>query len=60
MLNDSEKEKIIELFMNRGSNRSEAEAYLKMQANITQYFLDTKTKKSFLKVHGLMISYGRK
>lgn len=60
LLNDSERKSIIEMFMNRGSDRSEAEAYIKMQTDIAQYFSDTKTKKSFLKVHGLMVSYGRK
>ena len=60
LLNDSEREKTIELFMNRGSSRSEAESYINMQTKIARYLLDTKTKKSFLKVHGLMISHGRK
>jgi transcriptional regulator with XRE-family HTH domain len=57
---NSEKESIIELFMNRGSDRSEAEAYINMQTDIVKYFADTESDKSFLKVHGLMISFGRK
>ncbi|MBK1812791.1 DNA (cytosine-5-)-methyltransferase [Clostridium sp. YIM B02505] len=54
------EENVIELFMSRGIDRSEAEDYIKMQSKIARYFKDTKSKKSFLKVQGLLISYGRK
>lgn len=56
----SSRENTIELFMNRGIDRAEAEAYIKMQAKIAEYFRDTECKKSFLKVQGLLITYGRK
>lgn len=56
----SSRENTIELFMNRGIDRAEAEAYIKMQAKIAEYFRDTEYKKSFLKVQGLLITYGRK
>ena len=46
--------------MSRGIDRAEAEAYIKMQAKIAEYFRDTECKKSFLKVQGLLIAYGRK
>jgi hypothetical protein len=56
----SEQEKTIEFFMNRGVDRIEAEAYIKMQSKIAEYFQNTEIKKSFLKVQGLLITYGRK
>lgn len=56
----SEQEKTIEFFMNRGVDRVEAEAYIKMQSKIAEYFRNTEIKKSFLKVQGLLITYGRK
>lgn len=56
----SSRENTIELFMSRGIDRAEAEAYIKMQAKIAEYFRDTECKKSFLKVQGLLIAYGRK
>lgn len=59
-LNKEEQEKIIDLFMNRGSTRSEAEAYVNMQLDITNYFLNGDEKSSFLKVPGMMITYGKK
>lgn len=57
---DSSLESTIELFMNRGIDRAEAEEYVIMQSKIAEYFRDTKRKKSFLKVQGLLIIYGRK
>jgi len=56
----SNSENTIELFMNRGIDRVDAEAYIKMQSRIAKHFKDTKNRKSFLKVHGLLITYGRK
>lgn len=53
-------ENTIELLMSRGLDRIEAETYIKMQSKIAEYFRNTKDKKSFLKVHGLLITYGRK
>lgn len=55
----SSREGTIELFMNRGVDRVEAEAYINMQARKAEYFRDTEYKKSFLKVQGLLITYGR-
>lgn len=46
--------------MNRGLDRAEAEAYIDMQFKIAEYFGNTEGKKSFLKVQGLLIAYGRK
>ncbi|WP_055666179.1 DNA (cytosine-5-)-methyltransferase [Desnuesiella massiliensis] len=59
-LSISDQEKAIELFMNRGVDRALAEAYIKMQSKIAEYFKNTESKKSFLKVQGLLITYGRK
>lgn len=59
-INKSGQEDIIELFMNRGLDRAEAEAYIDMQFKIAEYFGNTERKKSFLKVQGLLIAYGRK
>lgn len=59
-LSISNQESTIELFMNRGALRAEAEAYIKMQSKIADYFRDTKSRKSFLKAQGLLITYGRK
>jgi ubiquinone/menaquinone biosynthesis C-methylase UbiE len=48
----SSQENTVELFMNRGIDRAQAEAYIKMQAKIAEYFRDSASKKSFLKVYG--------
>lgn len=56
----SDRENLIETFMNREIDRVEAEAYIKMQSKIKEYFRNTENKKSFLKVQGLLITYGRK
>ena len=56
----TEWEPMIELFMNRGLSRSEAEAYFKNKMEITEFFKADENKKSVLKVQGLLISYGRK
>lgn len=56
----SNQEDTIELFMNRGIDRAQADAYIKMQSKIAEYFRDTENRKSFLKVYGLLITYGRK
>lgn len=54
------QENTIELFMNRGIDRAEAENYIKMKDKIAEYFRNPENKKSFLKVQGLLITYGRK
>lgn len=59
-LSISEQESIIERFMSRGIDRIEAEAYIKMQSKIAEYFRNTANRKSFLKVQGLLIAYGIK
>jgi len=59
-INKSGREDIIELFMNRGLDRAETEAYIDMQFKIAEYFRNTERRKSFLKVQGLLIAYGRK
>jgi transcriptional regulator with XRE-family HTH domain len=59
-LSISSQENTIELLMNRGVERAEAMAYIKMQSKLAEYFGDTGNRKSFLKVHGLLITYGRK
>lgn len=56
----SNQEDTIELFMSRGISRIEAEAYIKIQSKIADYFRNTGTGKSFLKAWGLLIAYGRK
>jgi transcriptional regulator with XRE-family HTH domain len=53
-------EETIEYFMNRGVDRAQAEAYIKRQASIAEYFKKRDVSKSFLKVQGLLITYGRK
>jgi Predicted transcriptional regulators len=55
----SDSEGTIEYFMNRGVDRAQAEAYIKMHAQMADYF-KKKESKSFLKVYGLLITYGRK
>ena len=55
----AECENTIEYFMNRGVNREQAEEYLKKQARIAEYFRK-EGEKSFLKVPGLLIAFGRK
>ncbi|MDF2539666.1 MAG: hypothetical protein K0S76_2687 [Herbinix sp.] len=57
--NISNCENTIEFFMNRGVDRAQAEEYIKMKAQIADYF-KKKGKKSFLQVQGLLITYGRK
>lgn len=56
----SNQENTIEFLMNRGVDRSQAEDYIKMQSKIAEYFRKTDDRKSFLKVYGLLITYGRK
>jgi 2-polyprenyl-3-methyl-5-hydroxy-6-metoxy-1,4-benzoquinol methylase len=57
--NISNCEDTIEYFMNRGTDRAQAEAYIKMQAQLAEYF-KKKENKLFLQVQGLLITYGRK
>jgi transcriptional regulator with XRE-family HTH domain/PP-loop superfamily ATP-utilizing enzyme len=56
----AENEGLIDFFMNRGINRADAEKFVMMQARIAHHLAHTDTKKSFLKVQGLMITYGTK
>lgn len=56
----SRQEALIERFMSIGLDRSEAEAYIKMQSKISGFFSNSIDKKSFLKAYGLLIVYGRK
>jgi transcriptional regulator with XRE-family HTH domain len=55
-----ENESLIEFFMNRGMNRADAEKFVMMRAKIAQHLAQADSKKSFLKVQGLMITYGIK
>lgn len=59
-ISSSSRENLIETFMNRGIDRVDAEAYIEMQSKIAGYFRNTANRKSFLKVQGLLITYGRK
>lgn len=59
-LSFSERENLIERFMSRGIDRVDAEAYIGLQAKIAEFFRNTENRKSFLKVQGLLITYGRK
>lgn len=56
----AENEGLIEFFMNRGINRVDAEKFVMLQAKIAHHFSRTEVEKSFLKVQGLMITYGIK
>lgn len=56
----SGRENIIETFMNRGIDRAEAEAYIAMQSRIAEFFRNNEKREEFLKVPGLLITYGRK
>ncbi len=56
----AENENLIEFFMNRGIKRVDTERFVMMQAKIANYFTQTNVEKSFLKVQGLMITYGIK
>jgi hypothetical protein len=53
-------EGLIEFFMNRGIKRVDTERFLMMQARIANHFAGTGGEKAFLKVQGLMISFGTK
>lgn len=55
-----ENENLIEFFMNRGINRAEAEKFVMMRAKIAHLLTRKDIEKSFLKVQGLMITYGIK
>ncbi|GKX68260.1 DNA (cytosine-5-)-methyltransferase [Inconstantimicrobium mannanitabidum] len=58
--NVSNQENTVELLMSRGIGRVEAEAYITLQSRIADYFRDKQKRRSFLKVQGLLITYGRK
>ncbi|MBH1941343.1 DNA (cytosine-5-)-methyltransferase [Mobilitalea sibirica] len=55
----TDQENTIEYFMSRGVDRAQVEAYITMRAKLAEYFKDANTKKSFLKVQGLLVTYGR-
>jgi transcriptional regulator with XRE-family HTH domain len=57
--NLSNCENTIEYFMNRGVDRTQAEAYIKMKAQIADCF-KKQENKSFLQVQGLLVTYGIK
>lgn len=59
-LSTSSQENTIELFMNRGIDRADAMKYIEMQSKISEYFRNTENRKSFLKVQGLLITFGKK
>lgn len=56
----SQEELLVERFMSIGLDRFEADAYVKMQVKIADYFRNPSTIKSFSKVYGLLIVYARK
>jgi transcriptional regulator with XRE-family HTH domain len=56
----ADNEASIELFMNRGMTRSEAESYVKKNADISDYLISHTDQVSLLKFLGLVISCGRK
>ena len=58
--NNSNQEGTIEFFMNRGVDRAQAENYIRKQSIIAEFFQKPDFEKSFLKVQGLLIAYGRK
>ncbi|BCJ98286.1 helix-turn-helix domain-containing protein [Anaerocolumna chitinilytica] len=53
------RENIIEHFMNRGMDKSQAEDYISMQSQLAEY-LKSKKDKTFLNIQGLLITYGWK
>ena len=59
-LTDEEKENVINLFMNRGLTRAEAEIYVKSNLEIGNYLMNNKDNSFVLKTLGLFISYGTK
>lgn len=56
----SEQESMIEYFMNREMDRVEAMSYIRIQSKIAAYFANAQKQKSFLKVYGFLIAFGRK
>lgn len=56
----SEREDIIECLMNHGTDRAQAENYIRKHEALAEYFHNTDNQKSFLKIQGLLITYGRK
>ncbi len=56
----SEQEDTIEFLMNHGTDRAQAKNYMQKHETLVEYFRNTDKKKSFLKVQGLLITYGRK
>lgn len=56
----AENEDLIKVFMNRGISRANAEKFVTMQNKIARHFSQEDIENSFLKVQGLMITYGIK
>jgi transcriptional regulator with XRE-family HTH domain len=56
----AESEGLIEFFLNRGIKRVDSEKLIMMQSKIADYFNRTDFEPSYLKVQGLMITYGIK
>lgn len=59
-ISPSEREDIIEFLMNHGTDRAQAENYIRKHEALAEYFNITDNQKSFLKIQGLLITYGRK
>ncbi|WP_105615215.1 DNA (cytosine-5-)-methyltransferase [Vallitalea okinawensis] len=57
---NDEQERIIDLFMNRGLTRAEAESYVKTEMAISNYLLANKENVSILMAQCLLITYGIK
>jgi hypothetical protein len=56
----AENEGVIEFFMNRGIKRVDTEKFIMQQAKIAHHFSKADVEKAFLKVQGLLITYGIK
>lgn len=59
-LSNDKKENIIKLFMDRGLIRTEAETYIKSEAEIRSYFMNNINNAFALRALCLLISYGTK
>lgn len=58
--NSDNNERLTEFFMSRGFNRAEVEGYLAMRTKISEHLTRPGTEKAFLKVNGLLITFGWK
>lgn len=57
---ETKNESITDYLMNRGLDRIEAESFIKRRDTLANYFKDIEKEKNFLKVQGLLITYGWK